>query len=165
MTADILARVVQLVLAPVVMISSAAVLLNGLLTHYGEVNGRIRTMNHERFELVHSLATSADPLDIERLEEIDHQLPGLLDRHRLIHNAMLTIYYSVVLLVISMFAVAVAALTDVIWAPLGVLVLLLVGTSVLLYGVLLTTLEIRVARHAIVFETERSLKLQPRPRS
>lgn len=160
MNADVFARAVQLVLAPVVMISSAAVILNGLLTHYGEVNGRIRGMNRERFELVHALAAAVDRLNTERLAEIDHQLPDLLHRHRLIHDAMLAVYYAIVVLVLGMFAVAAAALSDVAWLGIGVLGMLLVGTSVLLYGILLTTLEIRVARRSIVYESERSLRLQ-----
>jgi hypothetical protein len=52
-TADLVARTIQLILAPVVMISSAAVILNGLLAHYGEVNARIRAMDRERFDLVY----------------------------------------------------------------------------------------------------------------
>jgi hypothetical protein len=158
--ADLFARAVQLVLAPVVMISSAAVILNGLLAHYGEVNGRIRTMNRERFDLVRTLAAADDQLCVERLAEIDHQLPDLLHRHRLIHDGILAIYYAIVVLVLSMFAVAAAALSDIPWLSLGVLALLLVGTLVLLYGVLLTTLEIRVGRRSIVYESEQSLQLR-----
>ena len=160
MNADLFARAVQLVLAPVVMISSAAVILNGLLAHYGEVNGRIRTMNRERFDLVRTLAAADDQLCVERLAEIDHQLPDLLHRHRLIHDGILAIYYAIVVLVLSMFAVAAAALSDISWLSLGVLALLLVGTLVLLYGVLLTTLEIRVGRRSIVYESEQSLQLR-----
>jgi small-conductance mechanosensitive channel len=158
--ADLFARAVQLVLAPVVMISSAAVILNGLLAHYGEVNGRIRTMNRERFDLVRTLAAADDQLCVERLAEIDHQLPDLLHRHRLIHDGILALYYAIVVLVLSMFAVAAAALSDIPWLSLGVLALLLVGTLVLLYGVLLTTLEIRVGRRSIVYESEQSLQLR-----
>lgn len=158
--ADMFARAVQLVLAPVVMISSAAVILNGLLAHYGEVNGRIRAMNRERFDLVHTLAAAPDQLCSERLAEIDHQLPDLLDRHRLIHDAILAIYYAIVVLVLSMLAVAAAALSDIAWLALGVLALLLLGTLVMLYGVLLTTLEIRVGRRSIVYESERSVPLR-----
>jgi hypothetical protein len=158
--AELFARAVQLVLAPVVMISSAAVILNGLLAHYGEVNGRIRTMNRERFDLVRTLAAADDQLCVERLAEIDHQLPDLLHRHRLIHDGILAIYYAIVVLVLSMFAVAAAALSDIPWLSLGVLALLLVGTLVLLYGVLLTTLEIRVGRRSIVYESEQSLQLR-----
>jgi hypothetical protein len=158
---DAFLRALQLILAPVVMISSAAVLLNGLLTHYGEVNGRVRDMNRERLELVRSLDSASDPLQLERLTEIDHQLPDLLHRHRLIHDAVLAVYYAIVVLVVSMFADGVTAVSEISWLGLGVLGLLLLGTGVLLVGVLLTTLEIRVARRSIVYETERSMRLKP----
>jgi small-conductance mechanosensitive channel len=155
-TAETVARTVQLILAPVVMISSAAVLLNGLLTHYGEVNSRIRAMNRERFEVCHLLASGAavKPLATARLAELDFQLPDLLERHRIIHDAMLTVYYAIGLLVASMFVVAAASLTNQFVLEEAVLVLLLLGTAVLLYGLVLITREIRRSRHSIIYESE-----------
>jgi Protein of unknown function (DUF2721) len=164
-TAEAVARTIQLILAPVVMISSAAVILNGLLAHYGEVNARVRAMNRERFDLAHLLASgSADQqLVDERLAEIDHQVPDLLERHRIIHDAMLAVYYSIVILVSSMFVVAAAALVDQPWLAAGVLLLLLLGTAVLLYGVVLTTQEIRRSRRSIVYEAGRAGRFDHHP--
>jgi small-conductance mechanosensitive channel len=161
MTADAIARVIQLIVAPVVMISSAAVLLNGLFTHFGEVNSRIRDMDGERFTLVHTISDSSrdDRLIDERLAEIDHQLPKLLHRHGLIQSAILTIYYAILALVVSMFVVAAAALTDLAWLATATLALLLLGTAILLFGLVLTTNEIRVARESVLYETQRVMAL------
>jgi hypothetical protein len=161
MTADSISRLIQLIVAPVVMISSAAVLLNGLFTHFGEVNGRIRDMDTERFNLVHTISQSShdDRLIDERLAQIDLQLPRLLHRHGLIQSAILTIYYAILVLVVTMFAVAAAVLTDLAWLATATLVLLLLGTAILLYGLVLTTSEIREAHEAITFEANRAMGL------
>jgi small-conductance mechanosensitive channel len=161
MTTDMIGRLIQLIVAPVVMISSAAVLLNGLFTHFGEVNGRIRELDTERFTLVHTISQSTrdDRLIDERLEQIDHQLPRLLHRHGLIQAAILTIYYAILALVVTMFVVAAAALTELAWLATATLVLLLLGTAILLYGLVLTTSEIRVARESVLYETQRVMAL------
>jgi VIT1/CCC1 family predicted Fe2+/Mn2+ transporter len=158
-TGEEVARAIQLILAPVVMISSAAVLLNGLLTHYGEVNSRIRAMNRERFEMAHLRAAGGGDTHLidERLAQIDHQVPDLLDRHRVIHDAMLTVYYAIAILVASMLVVAAAVLTNLAWVAAAVLALLLLGTLVLLYGVVLITQEIRGSRRSIVYESQWAL--------
>jgi hypothetical protein len=160
-SSESVARAVQLILAPVVMISSAAIILNGLLTHYGEVNSRIRAMDRERFDILHLLASSGADVQLirQRLDEIDHQIPDLLDRHRMIHDAMLAIYYAIVILVGSMFVVAAAVLTDHPVLLGAVLALLLLGTAVLLYAVLLITREIRRSRRSIVYEAQSTLNL------
>ncbi len=160
MNADLVARAVQLILAPVVLISSAAIVLNGLLTHYQAVNDRLRSMNRERFELVKTLATSVDSLDAERLKEVDHQIPELLERHRLIHHAVLAMYLAMLLFILSMFAIAGAVIVSADLAGL-VLGLLLAGTAVLLAGILLTAREVRASRQAITFEVARVLRLRP----
>jgi hypothetical protein len=162
-SAESIARTVQLILAPVVMISSAAIILNGLLTHYGEVNSRIRAMNRERFDILHLLASSGTDTQLirQRLDAIDHQIPDLLDRHHVIHDAILALYYAVVILVGSMFVVAAAALTDHPVLAGGVLALLLLGTAVLLYALVLITREIRRSRRSIVYEAQSTLNLAP----
>jgi hypothetical protein len=85
---------VQAMVAPVVLITTAAILSGGLLTIYGSVNDRMRAMDHERLELLTGaegeLLSPAQvrPSGRERLTQIDTQLPKLLRRHRLLHNAI-----------------------------------------------------------------------------
>jgi hypothetical protein len=43
---------VQAMVAPVVLITAAAILSGGLLTIYGSVNDRMRAMDHERLEIL-----------------------------------------------------------------------------------------------------------------
>ncbi|HSZ40082.1 MAG TPA: DUF2721 domain-containing protein [Trebonia sp.] len=76
------------------------------------------------------------PADRERLAQIDTQLPMLLLRHRLLHNAVLLIYIAVAVLVLSVIAIAVAVTRHSTAAGTAALTLVLAGTVVLLGGLL-----------------------------
>ena len=92
---------VQAMVAPVVLITTAAILSGALLTMYGSVNDRMRAMDHERLEILTGAggtllsAAEVPPSGRERLTQIDTQLPMLLRWHRLLHNAILLIYAGV----------------------------------------------------------------------
>ena len=156
MTADDIARTIQLVLAPVVMVTACAITLGGLMGHYQAVNDRLREMARERLDLVRG---SPDGLGRERLAEIDHQAPDLLRRHRLVRDAVLAIYGAIILFVASMLAIAVATVTGSVAVATLVLALFLVGTLMLLVGVVLSAVEIRISHRALAYEVERVLKL------
>jgi hypothetical protein len=99
MTAQTVAQTIQLIIAPVVMVTSCAVLVNGILSRYLSVGDRLRLMTHERLDLLRRPdgtldrpQAEADQYKAERLSEIDRQMPALLSRHELLHNATLMIY-------------------------------------------------------------------------
>ena len=51
MTAETIARTIQLIVAPVVMVTAGAILSGGLLSHAGAINDRLRTLAHERLDV------------------------------------------------------------------------------------------------------------------
>ena len=53
MSAETVTGTIQLILAPVVMVSACAIFVSGLLTHYEAINGRMRRMVSERREILH----------------------------------------------------------------------------------------------------------------
>jgi hypothetical protein len=71
-------------------------------------------MSHERLDILTGadgtlLSAAGVPASgQERLAQIDAQLPMLLRRHRLLHDAVLLIFASVAVLVLSVIAIAVA---------------------------------------------------------
>ena len=80
MSPEAIGRTIQLILAPVVMFSACSVFVGGVLNHYTSVGDRIRALTRERLEL---LRAGKSTLGLERLDEIDTQLPELLHkRHR-----------------------------------------------------------------------------------
>ena len=92
MTIEMIIRTISLILAPVVMITSCALFLNGLLARYEFISNRMRTMHRERLELLETLGDSAGsdkptPGFIkQRVSEIEIELPNILRRHKLIRE-------------------------------------------------------------------------------
>jgi hypothetical protein len=161
MSADEIAHIIQSILAPVVMVTACAITVGGLMTHYGAVNDRLRSLMRERLDLLRE-ADDADPFKSERLSEIDHQAPELVRRHRLVRDAILAMYGAMVGLVACMFAIAWAAVSGSAVAAVGVLVLFLAGVLGLLVGLFISAFEIRVSHRALDYEIQRVLDLPPR---
>src|SRR5260221_14400670 len=106
-------RTISVIVAPVVMIPSCAIMLGGLLTRYAAINDRLRVMARERFDSVRTQAAGqADAFVVERVQEIDTQVPDLLHRHGLLRDALLAGYTAIIVFVLSMFLIAWAALNS-----------------------------------------------------
>ncbi|HUI60194.1 MAG TPA: DUF2721 domain-containing protein [Steroidobacteraceae bacterium] len=157
---------VQAMVAPVVLITAAAILSGALLTMYGSVNDRLRAMDGERLGILTgaagTLLSAAEvaPAGRERLTQIDTQLPMLLRRHHLLHNAVLLIYAGVAVLVLSVIAIGVAVTGSSGAAGTAGLGLVLAGTATLLGGLLLAARSIMISMGAIDYEVRRTLSLE-----
>jgi hypothetical protein len=165
MSIEMVARTIQYILAPVVMITACAILQSGLLGHYAEINTRLRALNHERFELVMGGRTAGAALaggisyETERLREIDHQMPGLLHRLRLVRDSSLVIYAAVFFFIVDMGVIGAAILSSTTGLANLALAVFLVGLVALLWGILLIVVEIRGSHRAVEYEVERVLNL------
>ena len=166
MTTDTIARIIQLILAPVVMVSACAILVSGTLSHYAAINDRLRALARERLELLRGPtgelripAASEDAFTTERLQEIDNQLPGLAQRLDLVHSALVAVYGAILVLVLSMFVIAFAALDNSSPLATAALVIFLVGTAIMLVGIVLVAVEIRQSNGAIQHEVRRVMRL------
>lgn len=152
--------IIQLIIAPVVMVSACSIMVGGLLTRYAAINDRLRLMTRERLDIVFSeksAVTSA--LAMERLEEIDIQCPQLLKRHKIVHDSVLAVYCAIGVFLVDMFVIAlgVANFTPLIAA--AVLIVFLIGIAVTLFAVIMTALEVQTSHHAVHFEVQRVLHL------
>lgn len=96
------AQVIQLMLAPAVMISACGLLLLGINNKYSLVVNRIRLLNEERRRL--KLRAGERDFTTEenvRLESIAQQLSHLVSRVRLVRNSVLCYTTAVALFVIT----------------------------------------------------------------
>ena len=156
---------IQAMVAPVVLITTAAILSGALLTMYGSVNDRMRAMDRERLDILTGAAgtllsaVEVPPAGRERLTQVDAQLPMLLRRHRLLHNAVLVIYAGVAVLVLSVIAIGVAVTGRSGAAGTAALALVLAGTVMLLGGLLFAARSIMISMNAIDYEVRRALSL------
>jgi hypothetical protein len=161
MTVETAAKTISLILAPVVMLTACGILVAAMLQHYGAINDRVRAMSRERLDLLG--APGRSPETGERLSEIDYQLPGLLRRHQLVRNAILTVYIAVGVFVISMFFMAGAALSTSGPLATAALLIFLAGTAILLAGLVFFALDIQSSHAALQYEALRVSRLQPAP--
>jgi hypothetical protein len=156
---------IQAMVAPVVLITTAAILSGALLTMYGSVNDRMRAMDRERLDILTGTAgtllsaAEVPPAGRERLTQVDAQLPMLLRRHRLLHNAVLVIYAGVAVLVLSVIAIGVAVTGHSGGVGTAALALVLAGTVMLLGGLLFAARSIMISMDAIDYEVRRALSL------
>src|SRR5215467_3359463 len=162
MSAETITRTIQLILAPVVMLSACAIFVGGLLSHYEALNARMRSMARERLELLRT-SLESDRFFDERLAELDVQLPQLLERHALVHHALLAAYSGMLILVASMCAIASSAVTAAEWLVALVLAMFLAGILAILLSVVLIALEVRTSQQAVAFEVQRVLRLAGDP--
>jgi Protein of unknown function (DUF2721) len=162
MSAETITRTIQLILAPVVMVSACAIFVGGLLSHYEAINGRMRSMVRERLEILRTMA-AGDHFTTERLAELDGQLPQLLQRHALVHHALLAAYSGILILVASMCAIAFSAVTQTEWLVALVLAMFVAGILAILLSVVLIALEVRTSQQAVTFEVQRVLRLTDEP--
>src|SRR6266571_1865572 len=136
MSPEAIGRTIQLILAPVVMFSACSVFVGGVLNHYTSVGDRIRALTRERLEL---LRDGGGALSREQLDEIDRQLPELLHRHRLIHHALLAVYASIGILVLTMCIIALTATIPAEWVGPLVYGVFLLSVLAVLVGVVRIT--------------------------
>jgi len=153
-------RTIQLILAPVVMVTACGILLTGMLAHYSSINDRIRALAAERLGLaLLAPAEGGEALAWERLTEIDHQVPILIHRHRLVHHGILLGYTAVVTLVVSMFVIGAAALADSSVLGTVALFVFLAGTASLMVGTVFVAVEVRGSHTAVAYEAMRVIAL------
>jgi hypothetical protein len=166
MNVEMVARNIQIILAPVVMVTACAILVQGLLGRYAAITDRLRALVSERLALLYSNRASEasdgsleEKLRRERLALIDNQLPILASHHRRTHDAVLAVYSAVAVFVVDMFAIALAAVYELQWLANDILLLFLAGTAVLLFGVLTASLEIRTSHQVLQDEVTRVRRL------
>jgi hypothetical protein len=154
------AKTIQLILAPVVMVSACGILLTGMLGHFGNVNDRIRKLTAERLALSQlQPAEGHEALARERLTEIDHQVPMLIGRHLQVRHAILLANTAVAILVVSMFVIAAAALGHSSVTGTVALFVFLAGTAAVMGSAVFMAVEVRSSHRSVSYEGMRVIGL------
>jgi hypothetical protein len=166
MNIETMIRTISLIVAPVVMVTSCALFLNGLLQRYHAISSTMRMMHRERLDLLRGIGKSADDalasidgITADRLHEIETQLPNMLLRHNLIQHAVLVVDVAILVFVLSMFIIAIANMTNSAWMAIVALFFFLAGMGVLLIGVAFTTLEVYRSQRELTYEIQHGLSL------
>jgi hypothetical protein len=149
------ARTIQTILAPAVMISACGLLLLGMQNKYGRINDRMRALARERLDM---LPRRGDPVADLRVAVIDHQMPDLLLRLRVQHDAVLRLFQAVVVFIADAFVIAASLFAAASVLNIIALAVFLAGMALVLWAMVLAAREIAISTRAVAFEIEEMLK-------
>lgn len=167
MNIETMVHIINLILAPVVMISGCALVLNGLLNRYESIGGRLRLMHIELLDLLRTReqnqaehAAKSQSIDLNRQLEIEEQIPRLMRRYTLVRNAVLLVEVAVITFVVDMFAIALADLLPS-FNPLATILLVgfLLGVTFLLISLTFSIVEVYDSHREVAYEAVRGLRL------
>jgi len=148
--------------APVVLITAAAILGNGLLTAGAAVADRIFALNRERMGILggpHGEMLDEDsvpPRDRERLTQIRDELPLMIRRVRRIRTAVLIIWIAIGLLMLSVAAIAVAVTARSESFAFTALALVIAGVAGVFAGIATVIGPLARSADALIDETRRT---------
>jgi hypothetical protein len=154
MSAETTARIIQTIIAPTVLITACAIILNGIIGQYNTIGGRLSSLAHERLDLLQKKAFK-DFLGRERLQEIDIQLPTLGHRYRLLQYAAMVIHTSMMIFLLTMVAIAFSVSLNSQWFASSAVMLFFFGILILILGLVLIAIEIRISHKAVCYEVKR----------
>jgi Protein of unknown function (DUF2721) len=121
------------------------------LGRYAAVGQYMRSLALERLQLLRS-DEAKDRFYLERMQEIDRQIPLLTRRHRLLQNTVLIVYSAISIFLVNMFAIAFSVASNSAEVATLTLALFLLGTGVLFVGVCSIAREVRMSHRAICYE-------------
>ncbi|GIK22614.1 MAG: DUF2721 domain-containing protein [Ignavibacteriales bacterium] len=135
-------EIIQLMLAPGIMISACGLLLLGMNNKYSLVVNRIRLLNEERRKTLHkSDDTDFMPYENLRLESISVQISKLVYRVSIVRNAVLCYTIAVALFVLTSLSIGIGFLFDITKLNSLITVEFLLGMLSVLFGVIFAAYE------------------------
>jgi hypothetical protein len=155
---DTLVKTINLIIAPVVMITACGIMLNGLMIRYSWLSDRSRSVDQERLGLV-ELNLIESPEKSDRLHHLNHLLPDILKHHHQVHDVLVLIYLAIVCFVLDMLFIALAIANNSSWLNQLVIIIFLAGIAILLIGMVLIAHELRTSHHSIQLEVHQSCRL------
>jgi hypothetical protein len=148
-------EVIQLMLAPGIMISACGLLLLGMNNKYSLVVGRTRLLTEERRRLFIKAGDHNLPYeDNLRLESISVQLQRLIERVKLVRNAVLSYTTAVALFVVTSLFIGVQYIFHFQKLNYTITILFLLGMLSVLTGVIFAALETRRGFEIIQYEVK-----------
>ena len=149
-------EIIQLMLAPGIMISACGLLLLGMNNKYSLVVNRIRLLNEERRKAIHKTTDdkSFNYQETQRLESISMQITSLVYRVKLVRNAVLAYTTAVALFVLTSLLIGFGFLFDFTRLNSFITTLFLLGMISVLCGVIFAAYETFKGYEIVNFEVK-----------
>ena len=148
-------EIIQLMLAPGLMISACGLLLLGMNNKYSLVVNRVRLLNEERRRSLNKMQDKdLNPQENIRFESISQQLEKLVFRVRLVRNAVLSYTIAVALFVITSLLIGIGYLFDITRLNSFITILFLLGMVSVFCGVIFAAYETYKGYEIVKFEVD-----------
>ncbi|BDQ03238.1 DUF2721 domain-containing protein [Ignavibacterium sp.] len=146
-------EIIQLMLAPGLMISACGLLLLGMNNKYSLVVNRIRLLNDERRKIVHKLDDkNFNYHENVRLASISKQLDALVFRVKLVRNAVLSYTVAVALFVLTSLSIGAEEIFSINRLTSVITILFSLGMLSVLTGVIFAAYETYKGYEIVRFE-------------
>ncbi|MFN3872590.1 MAG: DUF2721 domain-containing protein [Ignavibacterium sp.] len=146
-------EIIQLMLAPGLMISACGLLLLGMNNKYSLVVNRIRLLNDERRKIVHKLDDkNFNYHENVRLASISKQLDALIYRVKLVRNAVLFYTVAVALFVLTSLSIGAEEIFSIERLNSVITILFSLGMVSVLVGVIFAAYETYKGYEIVRFE-------------
>ncbi len=151
--APTIVEIIQLMLAPGLMISACGLLLLGMNNKYSLVVNRIRLLNDERRKIVHKLDDkNFNYHENVRLASISKQLDALIYRVKLVRNAVLFYTVAVALFVLTSLSIGAEEIFSIERLNSVITILFSLGMVSVLVGVIFAAYETYKGYEIVKFE-------------
>ena len=148
-------QIIQLMLAPAVMISACGLLLLSINNRYSLVVNRIRLLNEEKRKLMLKVGDKEpETEDIVRLESIAKQIEFLVSRGKLVRNAVLTYIVGIALFVLTSLFIGISSFLSIARLNVFIIVAFLLGMISVFIGTVYMGLEAKKGYEIILFEVK-----------
>lgn len=149
-------NIIQILLTPVLMISACGLLLLTMQNRYGRLNDRLRELSRERMDI----SEESNPSKSKYRTAIDRQIPDLLKRNKILRDALVSTFSSVLCFILVIFFIALVIFNMTRLSPLFPLLVFFVGQFFLLLGIICMVREAFISHRAVTYETREILNLQ-----
>lgn len=147
--------IIQLMLAPAIMISACGLLLLGMNNRYSLVVNRIRLLNEEKRRLLMKVGEKPITTDENvRLVSIAKQISYLVYRVKLVRNSVLSYAIAVGLFVLTSLLLGISSVLSIFKLNYFIIITFLLGMVSVLAGVIFAGFETKKGYDIIKFEVQ-----------
>jgi hypothetical protein len=148
-------QIIQLMLAPAIMISACGLLLLGINNKYSLVVNRIRLLNEEKRDLLLKIGAERSTTDENvRVESTSIQIKELVYRAKLVRNSVLSYTTAVALFVATSLLLGVSSVMSMGKLNYFILISFLIGMTFVLIGVVFAGLETKKGYDIVLYEVK-----------
>lgn len=147
-------QIIQLMVAPAVMISACGLLLLSLNNRYSMVVNRIRILNEEKRKLMKQFGEAYSTDDNVRLESLAKQIQFLIARARLVKNSVISYSIAIALFILTSLLLGISSVLSLSKLNYFIIAAFLGGMVSVFSGVLFTVFEARKGFEIIMYEVK-----------